>query len=186
MFKNINKIVKTVGHWLWIHYFQTFTIWKTDRKLAWYWYPLWFLIKAVWEPFSRKRSHFFMWDKKTLTKEHLEKCPPLTILGNPLAEARGDPWSNFQLTNFGWKQTVKIRPDPKEKAIDYVVAFTREYDGVTMYSMLVMRGSSALLLGPEDINIYGLTPGTHEPVKLMIVHNSVGVHKKELGIVVLQ
>lgn len=65
----------------------------------------WPLIYLLWEPFSKKRSHWWNWSKYT---KGISKG--LLIKGRRGNKTRNNLWDKLILTNFSWRECVILRP----------------------------------------------------------------------------
>lgn len=111
----------------------------------------WPVLRLVWEPFSRKNSHFWQW-------EHYN--PPSFVKPHFLqpesgAIARTDLWSNLYQTNFIWQKVAIITPDNKETPfrVGYVNGSGQEGGRLCT---IVLTQPFAILCDPQGIGVFVL------------------------------
>lgn len=125
---------------------------------------LWPLLRLIWEPFSKKRSHWWHWrDSDSIA---IQTC--LEFRGNSLANSRSGFWNNLWQTNFGWKSALIIKPELSTK---YKIGFFN-HKGAKICS-IIMDGEIALLEGPDPVNFFAFSYPENEPIGLEIVKNNV-------------
>jgi hypothetical protein len=128
--------------------------WHTSPPSLYDW-TLWPLLRVVWEPFSKKRSHWWHW--RTYTGQIHNS---VVAKGHPKAIDRSIAWENFYQTNFGWNDVVVLRP------VDYNglwhLGFSAKQDNgqLTQYCAIVFEGQKkiAALVGPYDITFFAVSP----------------------------
>jgi len=120
---------------------------KTKPK-HWLDFIFWPILKICWEPFSKKRSHFWHWleypniPQKTLTIRGIKKEKP-----------REGFWPNFWQTNFGWKNVVVIEPHTKGL---YNIGLWDKTFGRKQLCSCLCKGRIGLLIGPSDVEFFAL------------------------------
>jgi len=127
---------------------------------------LWPLLRLIWEPFSKKRSHWWHWKNTNLI--YAEKNSTLTIKGNPSAGSRSGFWRNLWQTNFGWKSALIIKPKLSTK---YKVGFFDHKEA--KICSIIMDGEIALLEGSDPVNFFAFSYPENEPIQLEIVKNNI-------------
>lgn len=115
---------------------------------------LWPILRVLWEPFSRKQSHFWHW------KPFEGSIPePFQEYVDPDKGARPVDgwWTEFWNTNFGWKKVVIFRPaNPAKK---YHLGFMRrEGNGVARKEICtcVLDGACAAAVSPYNTKYFAV------------------------------
>jgi hypothetical protein len=118
---------------------------------------LWPFLKILWEPFSKKRSHWWHWKSVNI---EIPEGYGVFVRMNPFAKPRDTFWSNLIQTNFGWKKVVIIEPiNPVPHNGNYKIGFinSREFTNQKICEFLVRDGTKvALLCGPNHFEVFGV------------------------------
>jgi hypothetical protein len=136
--------------------------WRTSPT-HWLDWTLWPLLRLVWEPFSRKRTHWWQWRTYTGQIEY-----PLVVQGHPDETNRSSWWNNFYQTNFGWKYVVILRPEDYS-GVWHIGFSAEQMNGrLTQYCTVLFNGQDqvAPLVGPFDTTFFAFTK-EGKPIKLL-------------------
>ena len=132
---------------------------------------LWPILRVLFEPFSRKQSHWWHWrkiDPGAWPRNSIR--PILNIPPGELdltARERTGPWSRFWQTNFGWRKVVIVRPgdwdwttwNEQKHSQPYQVGFFLPGHGHGYICSVVIKGTPcALLLGPRPVDFFAIYP----------------------------
>lgn len=115
-----------------------------------------FLI-ALWEPFSRKNTHWWHWKHFTQEVPSHYLTPPQK---DPTAKDRSkNRWSALWQTNFGWREVVVLSP---KIASEFKIGFwcpedKRPGKDRMLCSVVVKNGVAACLVGPKPIQFFAIT-----------------------------
>lgn len=114
------------------------------------------LLWLIWESWSKKRSHFWMWKPVSLRRHHDHLVTPEP---DETAEAIHNWWSNFRLTNWGWQKTTILRvnvPAGKTFQIGFVGETDRSGKGSELFCTMEFSHDQlvAVLLGPERASFF--------------------------------
>lgn len=115
---------------------------------------LWPILRVLWEPFSRKQSHWWHWrrvDNRVMIRAHSSIVVPRHSTSR---EGRSF-WGNFFQRNFGWKHVAILTPsNPKYR---YRIGFYRRgHFHERQLCSIILRGPCAVLIGDEDINFFAV------------------------------
>jgi hypothetical protein len=141
--------------------------WQTSPT-SWLDWTLWPLLRVVWEPFSKKRSHWWHW--LTYARQIQD---PVVVQGHPNAMDRSSPWQDFFQTNFGWKDVVVVKP-VNYKGLWHIGFSNQQKNGkVTQYCSILFNEQEkvAPLVGPTDTTFFAFTP-EWIPIKLEVLQET--------------
>lgn len=130
-------------------------------------WTLWPLLRVVWEPFSKKRSHWWHW--RTYTSQIHD---PVVAKGHPKRVDRSSFWENFYQTNLGWSDAVVLRPANYNGFWHLGFSAMQNNGTVTKLCTIFFKGQKkiAALVGPYDTTFFALslegTPITLEIIQL--------------------
>lgn len=133
-------------------------------------YLLWPVLRLVWEPLSKKRSHFWHWApfKQSVPDSYYARVDP-----DLRARPRDGWWSTFWNTNFGWRKVAVLRsPFPKRR---YRIGFVSREGGVAKREVCacVVKGNCAVLIVPHRVEFFAVEhPGGH-PIPLDLARVTV-------------
>lgn len=123
----------------------------------------WPLLMAFWEPFTRKRSHWWHWKPYHGQLVHAKRI----ARDLDAAPRRGSWFSNFYQTNFGWRTAVIL--EPRHYCGKYHIGFQSNErklveDDLIMdselhleYCTVVLSGRSAALVGPDPVLFFAIS-----------------------------
>ncbi|MEI6379116.1 MAG: hypothetical protein WCO55_05640 [Candidatus Falkowbacteria bacterium] len=140
-----------------------------SAKFSWWDYTLKPLLVIFWEPFSKKRSHFWNWQRFS----GITRCSQY-VAGDKNAKDRRSIWRNLIQSNFGWKKVVYFDALDLEGFpyhLDYHVGFfncdKRQYE----ICWLKVRGKVAVLRGNQNIDFFAIKAADGQPLKLRFAGN---------------
>ncbi|MBI5220722.1 MAG: hypothetical protein HY978_02720 [Candidatus Liptonbacteria bacterium] len=144
------------------------------RRFSWWDRTLGLLLRFSWELISKKRSHFWNWHKGFTAYQRGFAGKNLCVVsGSP--EARSwQTWLGalYQL-NFGWQTVVVLEPDnPMWPSVTYRIGYVirRDASGVQFDQCdLVLRGPTAVLVGPDEATFFARTCPGNRLVPLKVV-----------------
>ncbi len=141
---------------------------------------LWPVLKLVWEPLSRKNSHFWHWQA---TSYRPEMC--LTIPGDRRAKERHrNILQQLLKTNFGWQHALILRP--KNYTGSYQVGFMSVEGGrqVKQLCSVIIDRSCAVLRSPYVADYFAVSYPSGQPV-LLEKMNEVPKHQLDKQMLLL-
>lgn len=112
-----------------------------------------FFLKIFWEPFSKKRSHWWNW--KTLHRDiYLPHCARMA--GNRDAKNGNSKFSNFFQTNFVWKRVVIMTP--WDRRIPFKIGFISRIEREKKICDIRNKPGQLIgvLVGPDDVEFFAL------------------------------
>ena len=114
---------------------------------------LWPVLRLLWEPFFKKRSHFWHW--RTYEKQYAYW---ITAKGDPSAKSRQSRLGQFWQTNFGWEKVVILQPKGNYARYDYRIGFSSVESGqkVKQLCSIVLYGRCAVLVGPDNVSFFAV------------------------------
>lgn len=145
---------------------------------------LWPILKIFWEPFSKKRSHWWHW-KVFWGGQSEEKH--VTVAGKNV-KSRDTFWSMLIQTNFVWKNVVILKPDgDKIKNVNfYQIGYIEnraEIEHIEICSILIpLEQEVGLLIGPNEVTFFAINADNHQQISLKIIGETT---KSELENVLL-
>jgi hypothetical protein len=132
---------------------------------------LWPLLRLLWEPFSKKQSHWWHWRPYEGTvpenfREYME--------GDGTARPRKGILGNLIQTNFGWKKVAILgHSNHYGHPILYQLGFTSTENGVRKKELctVVLNDYCAALLGPSPTEFFAVSypEGNPIPIDLVVV-----------------
>ncbi|MFA6995432.1 MAG: hypothetical protein WC249_03445 [Patescibacteria group bacterium] len=150
---------------------------KTQRtSLSDYLYDrlLWPILKIFWEPFSKKRSHWWHW-KTFWGGQSPERH--VTVIGKNVKN-RDTFWTMLTQTNFVWKNVVILKPvgDEIKDAHFYQVGYIEnreKIEHIEICSILIPIGQAVgLLVGPNDITFFAINANNRQQISLKIINET--------------
>jgi hypothetical protein len=125
----------------------------------------WPIIRAVWEPFSLKRSHWWHWI-------NYDKVPSgaMSLPQDANAKPRhASIWHNLIQTNFGWKKIAILKP--KNYAGNYRLGFIGHEGNLNKKQIctLVLQGCVGILLSPYSFEFFAESYPERSPLELELV-----------------
>ena len=141
--------------------------WQTS-PISWLDWALWPLLRVVWEPFSKKRTHWWHW--LTYVGQIQD---PIVVQGRPNEEDRSSPWQNFFQTNFGWKDVVVVKPVNYRGRWHIGFSTQQENGRVTQYCSVLFNEQEkvASLVGPTNTTFFAFTQ-KGMPIKLEVLQET--------------
>ena len=135
---------------------------------SWLDWVLWPLLRAVWEPFSRKRSHWWHWLPYTGQMQG-----SLVVRGHPDTVDRSSTWQDFYQTNFGWQHVVVVKPADYQGRWHIGFSARQENGRVTQYCSILINGQEkvASLIGPTDTTLFAFT-ARGMPINLQVLQET--------------
>ncbi len=115
----------------------------------------WPVLQVIWEPFSKKRSHWWHWQETPLLPNLLDAG--LIVPGYSGSKIRKNFLSNLWQTNFGWKGVAIISPTDYQGK--YRVGY-REFSESGCRSevcSIVLSDKVAVLRGPKNVVYFALS-----------------------------
>ncbi|TSC55342.1 MAG: hypothetical protein G01um101418_974 [Parcubacteria group bacterium Gr01-1014_18] len=107
---------------------------------------LWPLLQLLWEPFSRKNSHFWHW-----RAFRGEVSGQVKIQGSPASRPRKSLWDYLWQTNFSWDNCIVFKP---RYDFPYRIGYRSLGEGKTEMCSVILRGESAALIGGGDVEFF--------------------------------
>ncbi|WKZ24680.1 MAG: hypothetical protein QY321_03635 [Patescibacteria group bacterium] len=159
-------------------FLESWMLWRVRPLPSLYYWPLWLLVKLLWEPFSLKRSHWWTWIKDPFINDQ-QMMMKVEAPGDLKARPRDTFWGNFWQTNFGW-QTCSILC-PEDLSQEYQVGFIREYDNKKMYCSLILNGPVAILQGPKEMKFFAFSLDK-KAVKIKVLRTGISKWQLPFGI----
>jgi hypothetical protein len=138
------------------------------RKSPYHWLdftPLPILLKIFWEPFSKKKSHWWHWRKFDQSKVRHE----LNVEGYSDAQPRDTVIQNLVQTNFKWQHVLILEPDTDGLNKYYQIGFLEPKSGICQKCSLVLKGLTAVLVGPNDVLFFAVSLKSGKCIQLKIV-----------------
>ncbi len=109
----------------------------------------WPVIKAVWEPFSLKRSHWWHWLPYGQQPSYLLKIP-----ADHNAAPRHSAWHNLIQTNFGWSKVAVTKPKNYFGLYRWGFKSREGAKNKLEVCALILQGPVANLIGPHDMELF--------------------------------
>lgn len=113
---------------------------------------LWPILKIIWEPFSKKESHFWHWSNY---KPRLDLVIA-TVYGDHRAGKRNGFISNLIQTNFSWQKIAILKPNTEK---EYQIGFMSDEGDVSKSQVcsIILHGECAALVGPYDVKFFAIS-----------------------------
>jgi hypothetical protein len=136
------------------------------------------IIKIIWEPISKKRSHWLHWKNINMG---LYLDDTVSVFPDLKAQPRQNAWSMFWQTNFFWKKVAIVKPtDDCHTLNKYRIGIMCEYnENVQICTIPISKDNSvALLVGDKPLIAFALDhDGNQIPLKLVKISDKYHLPK---------
>jgi hypothetical protein len=130
----------------------------------WLDFVLWPFLRIVWEPFSKKQSHWWHW--RPYAGDIPEKCFT-DFVSNSDAKSGNHGLASLWQRNFGWKTVVMVRVDGGTENSEYLFGFEiNEHREIC--SMVLRNFGAGMLVGPDPVRFFAISCADKKPVSLKI------------------
>lgn len=133
-----------------------------------HWLDFWFwpVLRATWEPFSRKNSHF--WHYYDSESQH--HPTPLVLEADPFALNRySNGFSMFWATNFGDPTIVVVEADDHDGLMQIAYKTTVGGKTISQRCAVVVEKRFALIMSCVPIMLFAYSYPDYSPVNLRLL-----------------
>ncbi len=137
----------------------------------WLDFTLWPLLRLFWEPFSKKRSHFWHWQPfdRSAPENFRER-----VDRDGCARERAGLLANLFQTNFGWRSVAILCPAVRNGNAYQLGFISREGNAHKReLCAIVLDGPCAALVGPHEVEFFAVAYPGGEPIPLELVRRTV-------------
>lgn len=131
----------------------------------------WPFLKIIWEPLSKKGSHWWQWRPLPITSELVSSS---TLIPRYFgSRSRTSLWSNFWQTNFGWQGVALVCPEGYKGKYQIGYIEPRGSRFKAEICSVVVMGKIAVLRGPEDVLFFAFSYPAGERLELKLIRCTV-------------
>lgn len=154
-----------------------------SAKFSFWDYTLWPLLKIFWEPFSKKRSHFWHWQVYNGPIDlNPSKGYCAVVEKDPLVKNRRSFWANLWQTNFGWKR-VALLCHTEPRPLRFHLGFYNSDKQQKEICWLILTGYTAVLKGNEDTIFFAVDADTLKQLPLDIVDSGLNKNVGDYNVI---